>query len=99
MAKRDVKRKNKKEAPQPKRYQKWHSEKHLSFGAANYIVFALGILSIIVGFILLEMRSMTLAPLLLVIGFSFLIPISIIIGIGKGGDVEERLKESGGKIE
>lgn len=82
-----------------KRHPKWHSEKHLSLGTANYVLFTLGILSIIVGFVLLEFRFMILAPLLLVIGFSFLIPLSIIVGIGKGGDLQERIKESGGKME
>jgi len=104
MAKREIKKKRKREAPQKqempsKRHPRWHSEKHLSLGTANYVLFALGTLSIIVGFVLLEFRFMIIAPLLLVIGFSFLIPISIIVGVGKGGDIKERIEQSGGKME
>ncbi len=79
--------------------KKWHSERHLSFGTANYVTFFLGLFSIVVGFILLDMEFMTLAPLLLVIGYSILIPLSILLGIGKGGAIEERIRESGGKLE
>nr|MBN2278812.1 hypothetical protein [candidate division Zixibacteria bacterium] len=49
------------------------------FGPKNYIVFAIGILVIIVGYISLAAGSITLAPILLVLGYCVLIPISIII--------------------
>jgi len=94
MAKKEIKTK----APaQPKKAKTWHSEKHIMLGPANYIMFGLGILCIVLGFILMSMGSMNIAPLLLVLGFSFLIPISIMLGIGHGGTEEERLKAMGTK--
>lgn len=49
------------------------------FGPRNYILFAVGLLVIIVGYISLSAGSITLAPILLVLGYCVLIPISIII--------------------
>ena len=49
------------------------------FGPRNYILFAIGLLVIIVGYISLSAGSITLAPILLVLGYCVLIPISIII--------------------
>lgn len=49
------------------------------FGTRNYILFGLGLLVIIVGYISLSAGSITLAPILLVLGYCVLIPISIII--------------------
>ncbi len=62
----------------------WHSEQKLALGTANYVVFALALLCIVVGFVLLANNSLTLAPLLLVIGYSILIPISLLLGVGEG---------------
>jgi uncharacterized membrane protein HdeD (DUF308 family) len=44
----------------------------------NSIIFAAGILSIITGYILLARESLTLAPILLVLGYAVLIPISLV---------------------
>jgi len=71
----------------------------LSFTKANYIVFVLALILIVVGWILLAKGSMTLAPLILVISYCVLIPISILIGIGKGKSVEERMAESGARLD
>jgi len=49
------------------------------FGPRNYILFAVGLLVIVVGYISLSAGSITLAPILLVMGYCVLIPISIII--------------------
>ncbi len=49
------------------------------FGPRNYIIFAIGLLVIIVGYISLAAGSITLAPILLVLGYCVLIPISIIV--------------------
>lgn len=49
------------------------------FGMRNYIIFGIGLLVIIVGYISLSAGSITLAPILLVLGYCVLIPISIII--------------------
>lgn len=49
------------------------------FGPRNYMVFGLGLLVIIVGYISLAAGSITLSPILLVLGYCVFIPISIII--------------------
>lgn len=49
------------------------------FGKRNYIWLAIALAVIIVGYIALGQGSITLAPLLLVIGYCVLIPIALII--------------------
>jgi hypothetical protein len=49
------------------------------FGPRNYLFFGIGLLIIIVGYISLAAGSITLAPILLVLGYCVFIPISIII--------------------
>jgi len=49
------------------------------FGPRNYVIFAVGLLVIIVGYISLSAGSITLAPILLVLGYCVLIPLAIII--------------------
>ncbi len=49
------------------------------FGPRNYMIFGLGLLVIIVGYISLAAGSITLAPILLILGYCVLIPISIIV--------------------
>jgi uncharacterized membrane protein HdeD (DUF308 family) len=44
----------------------------------NSIIFAVGILAIIMGYIFLARESLTLAPILLVLGYAVLIPISLV---------------------
>jgi uncharacterized membrane protein HdeD (DUF308 family) len=60
------------------------------FGPRNYLFFGLGIVMIVVGYITLASGSITLAPILLVLGYCVLIPLSIIIsGKSKTAPVEE----------
>ena len=55
-----------------------------SFSKKNYVTFGLGLFSIILGYIIMgtgqvnSSQSLTLAPILLFIGYIILIPISII---------------------
>ena len=51
----------------------------ISFNKKNYSLFAAGILSIVLGYIFLSKGSITAAPILLVLGYVILIPISIVI--------------------
>jgi len=53
------------------------SDDSLCFTRANYIFFAIGIITVIIGFIVLKMGSITLAPILLVLGYCVIIPIAI----------------------
>ncbi|MCX7785702.1 MAG: DUF3098 domain-containing protein [candidate division WOR-3 bacterium] len=52
---------------------------NIVFKTKNYILFFAGVLTIIVGFITLSKGSITLAPILLVVGYVILIPLSIIV--------------------
>lgn len=49
------------------------------YGKKNYVVFAFAMITIIIGFISLSRGSITLAPILLVIGYCVLLPIALII--------------------
>lgn len=55
------------------------TEEILSFNKKNYSLFAAGIISIIIGYLFLSKGSITVAPILLVLGYVILIPTSIII--------------------
>ena len=57
----------------------------LSFTRKNYIIFAVALFIIIVGWLLLGKGSMNLAPVLLVIGYFILIPLAILWGSGSEG--------------
>lgn len=43
----------------------------------NWIIFAMGILCIIIGYIFLALESLTLSPILLVLGYAVLLPLSL----------------------
>ncbi|MEA2031391.1 MAG: hypothetical protein U9N55_07345, partial [candidate division Zixibacteria bacterium] len=60
------------------------------FGKRNYIVFAIAFVTIILGYITLGQGSITLAPVLLVIGYCILIPIALII---KDPSIKEKTTE------
>ncbi len=49
------------------------------YGKKNYLIFASALVVIIIGFITLAKGSITLAPILLVIGYCVLLPIALII--------------------
>ena len=61
----------------------------LPFGKKNYLLFVLGILVIVLGYIALGSGSITLAPILLVLGYCVIIPLSIIIRDKKEEKPEE----------
>jgi uncharacterized membrane protein HdeD (DUF308 family) len=54
------------------------SNEKLHWEKTNSIIFGSGILAIIIGYIFLARESLTLAPILLVLGYAVLIPISLI---------------------
>jgi len=64
----------------------------LPFGSRNYTWFGIGILVIVIGYILLAMGSITLAPILLVAGYCVIIPMAIIIS-GEKKKQEQRKTE------
>lgn len=66
------------------------------FGKRNYLVFALALMVIIIGYITLGQGSITLAPILLVLGYCVLIPIALIIrGRPNAGNNEKSGQQSG----
>ncbi len=54
-------------------------ESHWPFGTRNYIVMAIALIVITIGYVTLGEGSITLAPLLLVIGYCVLIPAALLI--------------------
>ena len=50
-------------------------------GARNLVVIAVGLVLIALGFVFLSRGSITLAPLLLVAGYCFVIPLGLIWGV------------------
>lgn len=69
--------------------QKKTEEKSLPFKRQNYIIFAIGILVIIIGYFALargpydSFSSLSLAPVLLVIGYCIIIPFAVLYRGGK----------------
>lgn len=49
------------------------------FTTKNYVLFAVGLLDIIIGWFLLRAGHITLAPIMLVIGYCGLIPLAIVL--------------------
>jgi len=64
---------------QKKTTETGHEEVKWPFGMKNYLIFAIAMIVIIIGYIALGQGSITLAPILLIIGYCVLIPISLII--------------------
>ena len=62
------------------------------FGKRNYMFFGAAMLSIILGYIALGQGSITLAPILLVLGYCVLVPVSLII---KGDPDQDESKIAG----
>lgn len=60
----------------------------LPFGPKNYLLMGLGLVAIIIGYIALGSGSITLAPILLVVGYCVLFPLGIIWGGRADADEE-----------
>ena len=65
--------------PLPPKAPKKTARPQIALGKKNYIIMAAGLLTVIVGFITLARGSITLAPLLLVLGYCVLIPVSLLV--------------------
>ena len=73
-----------------------HAELKWPFGKKNYIVFAIAIVTIAIGFFTLSNGSETLAPILLVIGYLIIIPIALMIkdpDVTKANNTDTELSE------
>jgi hypothetical protein len=51
----------------------------LGFGRINYYLMALGLVFIVIGYIALANGSITIAPVLLVLGYCVILPVAILI--------------------
>jgi general stress protein CsbA len=57
---------------------------HLTLKSTNYIIFGIGILAIIIGYLVMasgdtnSFRSLSLAPIILLIGYLIIIPVAIL---------------------
>lgn len=51
----------------------------VSLGTKNYALLGAGILSIVVGYITLARGSITLAPILLVLGYAVFVPLGLML--------------------
>ena len=58
------------------------------FGRRNWQWLGAGMATIVAGFIALSLGSITLAPLLLVVGYCVLIPVGILVGPGRTAESE-----------
>ncbi|MFH1891831.1 MAG: hypothetical protein ABIK83_04015 [Candidatus Zixiibacteriota bacterium] len=70
--------KGKKAAPAAPANKPSRQSYSLPFGKSNMMLFALGLLAVILGFVTLSLGSDTLAPILLVLGYCVIIPAAII---------------------
>lgn len=61
--------------PRPFGMEKW-----------NVALLALGVVVVLFGYVLLDRGSVTLAPLLLVVGYVLLIPAGLLLGFGRAGN-------------
>jgi len=64
------------------------------FGRRNYMILGAGILTIIIGFVLLALGDITISPILLVLGYCVIIPVGILIPKDKNGNRLDTHKES-----
>ena len=72
-------------------------KKGLPFGKRNYILFGIALLTIIVGYVFLGSGSITIAPILLVLGYCVLVPVAILLPPEKkvkAAPVEQKLEPS-----
>lgn len=58
----------------------------IAFGPLNYALFGAAILAIVIGYVLLSRGSITLAPILLILGYVVLIPAGILVRRGASGE-------------
>ena len=68
-------RKHVKPQPQPRK----PARPQITLGKKNYILMGAGIAVIIAGFITLSKGSITIAPILLVLGYCVIIPVAILV--------------------
>ncbi|MCD6161268.1 MAG: hypothetical protein J7K40_02505 [candidate division Zixibacteria bacterium] len=56
-----------------------NTEKNLGFGKLNFILLAVGLGMIVIGYIFLAIGDITIAPILLVLGYCGVLPAAILV--------------------
>ncbi|MBN1756178.1 hypothetical protein JW877_08215 [bacterium] len=69
----------KKTANQEKQTKKGKQSSKLPFTSINYLFFGISVISIALGFLILAQGSITLAPILLVLGYCVFMPLAILL--------------------
>lgn len=65
--------------PPPKKTKKAAAVVGIEFGRRNYIILAIGLVLIIIGFLFLAGGDITISPILLVVGYCVVIPLGILL--------------------
>jgi hypothetical protein len=74
-------RKKQKRPPKPAEPKRERREGSLAIGSRNALMLFAGIVVIVIGYFLLGRGSITAAPLLLVLGYCVVVPLSIILWV------------------
>ena len=82
----------KRPAPRPRK----RAKSDFPFERNNYLLFAVGLVTILVGFIALILGDITLAPILLVVGYCVIIPVAILYSGKKKEDTKPPVEASAG---
>jgi len=76
-----------------KRRKKKKGENGLGFTRLNYVLMAVGLALLVIGYIFLAVGDITVAPILLVLGYCVVIPAAILI-TGRSGKAPSEEKEA-----
>ena len=80
MAKKDRKKKEKKKENKKEKKEKRREELlDVKFTSKNILFFGVGLIMVIIGFVLLATGEITLAPILLVLGYLVFFPLGILL--------------------
>ena len=83
-------RKKQKNPPKPAEPKRKRPEGSLAMGSRNALMLFAGIIVIVIGYILLGRGSITAAPLLLVLGYCVVVPLSIILWVKRSEKGNQR---------
>ena len=83
-------RKKQKRPPKPAEPKRERRKGSLAMGSRNILMLFVGIIIIVIGYFLLGRGSITAAPLLLVLGYCVVVPLSIILWVKKSESSNQR---------
>ena len=83
-------RKKQKRPLKPAEPKRDRREGSLAMGSRNVLIMFVGIIIIVIGYFLLGRGSITAAPLLLVLGYCVVVPLSIILWVKRSESSNQR---------